>query len=170
MIIRAFLLPLFLIACCSPKPLAQSSVSQTAQNDAALKRWVSTEKKLATEGNVDAQEVMGGFYYFGIGVPQSYPQAAYWFQKAAEQGDAGSQFQIGDLYFKGQGVPQSFSRAYFWFDLAAASASAKTLLGQMPLAEMRDEAASHLTRTEILHVQEQAERWAESHKLTSRAQ
>jgi hypothetical protein len=90
-------------------------------------------------------------------------------EKAAEQGDAGAQFEIGDLYFKGKGVPQSYHLAYFWLDLAAADASSKTLLGQIPLAQMRDEVASHLTRAELLQVQEQAEKWFESHKSSSGA-
>ncbi|MGB8028138.1 MAG: tetratricopeptide repeat protein [Terracidiphilus sp.] len=168
--VPAFVLPLLLIVCSSPKLLAQSNPSQTAPNNAALKRWVETEKKLATEGNVGAEETLGGFYYFGIGVPQDYPKAAYWLQKAAEQGDANAQFEIGDLYFKGQGVPQSYSQAYFWLDLAAASASPKNPLGQMPLAEMRDEAASHLTRAELSQVQKRAEGWFESRKAKSPAQ
>lgn len=158
-----------LIVCCSPDLVAQSGRPQTPQNSAALKSWVLTEKKLAAKGDVRAQEQLGDFYYFGIGVPQDYTKAAYWLRKAAEQGDAGAQFEIGDLYFKGKGVPQSYSRAYFWLDLAAAQASPNTVLGKIPLAKMRDEAASHLTRSEALRVQDRAERWFRSHKTASSA-
>ncbi len=160
----ALLLLWSLIICCSPDLIAQSGPSQRPQSDVALKRWVLTEKKLAGEGNIRAQEELGDFYYFGTGVPQDFTKAAYWLRKAAEQGDVGAQFEIGDLYFKGRGVPQSYPRAYFWLDLAAAQASPNTLLGNVPLTEMRDEAASHLSRTEVLHVQKRAERWFKSHK------
>lgn len=165
---------LFLIAaCCLPKVLAQANSSPTAQEKAALKELLSTQRKRASAGHADAQEFLGEAYYLGVGTPQDYTKAAYWFRKAAEQGDTGAQFGIGDLYFRGLGVPQSYSRAYFWLDLAAAGASPKPLFGLNPsagMAEERDEAASHLTRTELLQVQEQAERWFESHKSSSRTQ
>lgn len=156
-----------LIVCCSPDLIAQPKRPQRPQNDAALKRWILSEKRLAANSNVHAQEELGDFYYFGIGVPQNFTKAAYWLRKAAWQGEAGAQFEVGDLYFKGKGVPQSYSRAYFWFDLAAAQASPNTVLGKIPLAEMRDEAASHLTRSEELRVQDRAERWFRSHKSAS---
>lgn len=160
----AMILPLLLIICCPRRQLAQTSPQQATQGAAAMSRWLSTERRLAAEGHARAEETLGEFYYFGVSVPRDYTKAAYWFQKAAEQDDVGAQFEIGNLYFQGQGVPQSYRQAYFWLDLAAARASEQNLLKQMPVAEMRDQAASHLTRTELSDIQQRAERWFESHK------
>jgi hypothetical protein len=92
---------------------------------------------------------------------------------------------LGDLYLYGEGVPQDYSQAYFWLDLAAANPprmdsgippEAAKLFGKaqkgmaQALISDRDEAASHLTRTELFQVQEQVERWVESHKAKSHAQ
>jgi TPR repeat protein len=153
--------------------LAQTNPSLTAQEKAALKELLSTLRRQAAAGHADAQGSLGAAYYLGVGVPQDYKEAAYWFRKAAEQGDTGAQFGIGDLYFRGLGVPQSYSRAYFWLDLAAAGPSPKPLFGldlSAGTAEERDEAASHLTRSELLQVQKQAEKWFESHKAPSPTQ
>jgi uncharacterized protein len=169
----AIALLLLLIACLSPGMLAQANPPATAQEKAALKELLLTARKRAVAGYADAQEFLGDAYYLGVGVQRDYTVAVYWFRKAAEQGDTGAQFGIGDLYFRGLGVPQSYSRAYFWLDLATAGASPKPLFGLDPsagMAEERDEAASHLTRAEMLRVQEQADRWFESHKSSSRTQ
>lgn len=161
--IHALVLPLLLIICSPRRQFAQTSPQPATQGGAAINKWVSTEKRSAAEGNAQAEETLGEFFYFGVGARRDYTEAAHWFKKAAEQDDVGAQFEIGNLYFQGQGVPQSYSQAYFWLDLAAARASKQNLLKQMPVAEMRDEAASHLTRTELSNVQKRAERWFASH-------
>lgn len=172
---------LMLVGCCCVPPLrAQSNSSQTAQAAAQLRQWVSAERKLAIGGNVEAQELLGTFYYYGFGVPQDYARSAAWFHRAAIQGDAGAQGMLGDLYLQGEGVPQDYSEAYFWLDLAAASppqiggslppGAAKELGGKLQemsaqaLIQDRDAAASHLTRAELIQVQERAQKWFQSHK------
>lgn len=44
-------------------------------------------RKAADQGLAEAQSSLGGRYYTGKGVPQSYPQAAYWWSKAAAGGN-----------------------------------------------------------------------------------
>ncbi len=177
------LMPLLLVGCCCLQPLrAQSNPPLTAQDAVLLRQWVSTERKLAIGGNADAQELLGDFYYCGFGVPQDYAISAVWLRKAAMQADAGAQGMLGDLYLQGEGVPQDYSKAYFWLDLALARRSSLFRTPQnMPqgiknwmqstqpelqtgMVHDRDEAASHLTRAELLSVQQSAEKWLESHK------
>src|SRR6185312_2447481 len=54
---------------------------------AALQRW----KPLADKGDAAAQIALGGLYADGLGVNQSYPDAAQWFKRAADQGNARAQ-------------------------------------------------------------------------------
>ena len=176
---------ILLFASCIPTLLAQTEDSGSAKRNAEiLNRWVQTERGLAAKGNVDAEEMLGSFYYFGIGVPQDYVRAATWYRKAAEQGDPGAQGMLGEFYLKGEGFPQDYQQAYFWLDLAAAQRSSIRRSMQFPndapqalkglsqsmapkvltaLVNERDEAASHLTRAELSHVQQSAERWLQSH-------
>lgn len=175
------LMPLLFVGCCClPSLRAQSSSPQTAQAAAQLRQWVSAERKLAIGGNVEAQELLCTFYSYGFGVPQDYARSAAWCHRAAIQGDAGAQGVLGDLYLQGEGVPQDYSEAYFWLDLAAASPpqiggslppGAKELgeklqkMSAQALKQDRDAAASHLTRAELIQVQERAQKWFQSHAI-----
>jgi Sel1 repeat len=175
---------ILIFAACVPTLFAQYKDSGSAKSNAEmLNRWVQKERGLAAKGNADAQEMLGNFYYLGTGVHQDYTQAAIWFRKAADKGDPGAQGMLGDLYLEGEGVPQDYRKAYFWLDLASARRSS---LVQAPpenapqafknfsqstraramsaVTADRDEAASHLTRSELLRVQESAEKWLQSHK------
>ena len=84
-----------------------------SQQELSALRWQ------ATNGNAEAQCMLGDSYYDGKGVPQDYTQAAFWWHKAAEQGDADAQYNLGDSYHDGQGVPQDYIQAAFWFRKAA---------------------------------------------------
>jgi TPR repeat protein len=76
-------------------------------------------KKLAEKGDIDAQFDLGWMYLNGIGVPQDYKQAVYWFTKAAEKGHAGAQDNLGASYYNGKGVPQDYKQAAYWLTKAA---------------------------------------------------
>ncbi len=79
----------------------------------------------ANQGHAIAQEALGLLYERGLGVPQSYSQAAklykryfqletdlYRFYKlAADQGLAAAQTSLGILYEKGRGVTLDLSQA-----------------------------------------------------------
>jgi hypothetical protein len=76
-------------------------------------------RKVAEQGNADAQMMLGYSYAQGRGVPKDYAQAAAWHRKAAEQGNAQAQYNLGDLYDHGRGVPQDYTQAAFWYRKAA---------------------------------------------------
>jgi TPR repeat protein len=61
-------------------------------------------RKLAEQGDADAQASLGFMYGNGQGVPQDYKEAVRWFRKAAEQGNANAQCNLGVAYDSGQGV------------------------------------------------------------------
>ena len=65
-----------------------------------LRRWVE-------KGKAWAQSLLGDKYEDGVGVEQSYQQAAELYELAATQGDASAQYNLGLLYVQGQGVEQS---------------------------------------------------------------
>jgi TPR repeat protein len=73
----------------------------------------------AQQGDANAQVNIGTLYYQGLGVTQSYTEAAQWFELAANQGNAQGQFNLGNMYSQGQGVLQDYSAAVKWFQLAA---------------------------------------------------
>ena len=57
--------------------------------------WI---KKVAEQGNAEAQRILGSMYHDGKGVPKDDKQAAYWLKKATAQGDKVAQ-QLLRAYF-----------------------------------------------------------------------
>lgn len=72
----------------------------------------------AGQGDVEAQNLLGGMYYFGQGVPQDYREASKWTRMAAEQGHATAQERLGRMYREGQGVPENYYEAGKWLRMA----------------------------------------------------
>lgn len=75
--------------------------------------------RLAEEGNPEAQTNLGGCYYAGEGVKQSYANAVTWFKKAAEQGNATGMYCLGCCYMKGIGLPQDVNKGVSWIEKSA---------------------------------------------------
>ncbi|MEA3487490.1 MAG: tetratricopeptide repeat protein [Thermodesulfobacteriota bacterium] len=67
--------------------------------------------KTVNQGNGEAESALGDKYYYGIGVPKDYKEAAKWYRKAAEQGNALAQCSLGFMYDKGEGVPHDYMKA-----------------------------------------------------------
>ena len=120
---RHIIYNLFAVALLLALPIAINA--QSTKNDTTtIPKWAKTFpasltlediKKLAEDGNADAQFEIGIRYNTGRGgLPQDFDKCAYWFEKAAKQGDAMSQFFYGVCYFNGQGVPQDFKQAAYW--------------------------------------------------------
>ena len=63
-------------------------------------------RKLAEEGNVEAQYKMGTIYEARLGEAQDFKEAAKWYLKAAEKGHAKAQYKLGTMYTQGKGVHQ----------------------------------------------------------------
>lgn len=100
--------------------MAQSHNDEVEQHDAGdysadIEGW----KKLAEQGDPDAQFNLGHIHYMGQGVPQDYAEAASWYRLSAEQGDPNAQRNLGYMYSQGRGVPQDYAEAVKWYRLSA---------------------------------------------------
>ncbi|OJX11593.1 MAG: hypothetical protein BGO77_07725 [Caedibacter sp. 37-49] len=67
------------------------------------------------EGNANAQFTLGLMYDLGIGEPQNYIPALYWYTQAAYKIHPGAMKNIGDIYY----VHHNFRQALYWYKLAA---------------------------------------------------
>lgn len=76
-------------------------------------------RRLAEQGEPQAQIDLGSMYQMGIGVTQDYAEAVKWFKLAAEQGDTNAQYFVGLAYYKGEGVGQDYGEAARWLQMAA---------------------------------------------------
>jgi hypothetical protein len=119
-------------------------------------------REAAEQGDPPAQNSLGSMYHDGQGVPQNYAQALYWFHKGAEEGYAPAQVNLGISYYHGQGVPRDYADAYFWLALAA-SEKVNGGVNNEDIKRWRDDAASHLTPTELAQVQERMRKWIDEH-------
>lgn len=73
----------------------------------------------AKAGNLLAQGQMGFQYEKGIGVKQSFAEAAKWYRRAADRGDSRSMKDLGQLYELGLGVPEDWIQAAKWYEKSA---------------------------------------------------
>jgi len=92
--------------------------------DAFFKRkdFVTAEKlyrRLAEQGNADAQWVLGRNYQYGAGVDQDSKEALKWYRLAAEQGNANAQLNLALMFHDGLGVPGDIKEAVIWYRLSA---------------------------------------------------
>jgi S1-C subfamily serine protease len=88
----------------------------------------------AQAGEAVAQYSLGILYASGLGVAQSYQEAARWFLQASQQGYGEAQYNLGLLYARGQGVPQDYVEAYKWLELAARQEIAGAAQGRDAIA------------------------------------
>lgn len=88
-------------------------------------------KKLAEQGDRDAQYNLAILYKQGKGAMQDKAKAAKWFRKSADQGLADAQYHLGRMYDTGDGVQQNFGYAAVWYKKAAKQGNplAQTNLG-----------------------------------------
>ena len=133
----------------SATPTAQSILSEPSKPDiAALKAragqgdaaaqaqlaraYVATDRGLpnykeaahwsalaATNGNPDAQTLLGELYLAGQGVGLDPNAGVQWLTRAADAGWVPAQYDLGYLYETGNGAPKNGPLAAKWFLLAA---------------------------------------------------
>jgi TPR repeat protein len=139
---------------------AYESGQEVPQDYAQSVLWY---RKAANQGDAYAQYDLGRMYLKGEGLPQDDAQAAFWFRKAADQGNTLAQLGLGFAYELGHGVPKDYVEAYFWLDLAAAGNLDSVKRHGIDVAKLRDEAASHLTPSDLARTQERARKWFEDH-------
>ena len=122
-----------------------SRVSPESENDDARARELAaayaqevatdSDRRLAEQGDADAQALLSVVYYNGRGVTQDYEEAVRWARLAADQGNARGQSMLGAAYYNGHGVAQDLGEAARWTRLAAeqGDVSAQALLGVLYL-------------------------------------
>jgi uncharacterized protein len=71
-------------------------------------------KKAAEQGDIDAQEILGGLYM----EVENYEEALAWSLKSAERGNVYSQLQVGKIYHPGKGFSKDFVKFYAWISVA----------------------------------------------------
>jgi rRNA maturation endonuclease Nob1 len=112
-----------------------------------VKAW-SIIKRLAKDGNADAQFMLGVLYegydydeewwnqekrddgsYFNPNL--NYARAAYWYLQSAKQGNDAAMYNLANMYYYGKGVIQDYDQAIYWVKLSAKKGNdlAQLLLG-----------------------------------------
>lgn len=96
---------------------------------------ISTLKKLAQEGDADAQNNLGVRYLDGISVEKNIDEGVKWLQKAVDEGQRDAENTLGALYAQGIGVEQDPNKALALISKSAeqGNPNAEDNLGQMYL-------------------------------------
>ena len=110
-------------------------------------------RKLAEQGNPEAEFMLGVMYFQGRGFKQDRSIAAIWFHKAALKGHGGAQLAFGSVHIRGVGVYQNLHQAYKWLALATSSKSGK--ISEQAKNLLKD-AAQLMTPDEIRDAKEDA--------------
>jgi TPR repeat protein len=117
---------------------------------------ISLMKPLAQQGNPFAQFAVGSMYDDGLGVPQSFSHALYWYRKAADQGLADAQYILARMHGRGRGVEQNASLAFFWFNIAGAG-------GYPEATRLRDQHRHQISRQQQERLEAEAVKWQAHH-------
>ncbi len=78
--------------------------------------WIRIAARM---GDARAQESLGHYYEFGVGLPKDYAQAFHWYHMAAKQGYQQAHVNLGTMYARGKGVSENNVRAYAWYRRAS---------------------------------------------------
>ena len=134
----------------------QSATDRGSSDQRLQAKSLPELRKLAGQGDAEAQWQMGVRFHNGEGVPHDDTQAMQWFQRAAEQGHVTAQGALGAYYFAARGVPRDLSKAYFWSMIAMAQGDeiSKSRLQLL---------ASQMTRAQVYAARQQAEVWIRQH-------
>ncbi|MEQ8859734.1 MAG: caspase family protein [Pseudomonadales bacterium] len=102
-------------------------------------------RKLADQGNVDAQVSLGDVYQYLYAEPD-YEQAATWYRTAMENGSPGGQMRLARLYERGLGVPKDGLMATNLWRQATGSGEELVLASDLERARTQaDERIAELT-------------------------
>lgn len=119
-------------------------------------RAIDLYARSAEQGYPEAQVALAWMYVEGNGVPQDYERAVALLQGAANQGYGPGQRTLGSMQADGVGgLDSDLVKAHMWFNLAAAQ-------GTPAAAELREEVASDMTRSQIAEAQRLAREWEPS--------
>jgi hypothetical protein len=152
-------------------PSHESSLIQAAEAAwrpaAANRSWHPASlpelRRLADQGDPDAQWQMGVRYHNGEDVQQDDAKAMGWFERAADQGQIDAQSHLGAYYWAGRGVPEDLYKAYFWSAIATAQGD--------EISKARLEGlASQMTRQQVAAARQEAETWIHTHSQRARSE
>ena len=135
---------------------AQRATDQRSADQRPQAKSLADLRKLANQGDADAQWRMGVRYHNGEGVPHDDAQAIQWYQRAAEQGHVTAQATLGAYYWAGRGVPKDLSQAYFWSAVALAQ-------GDKNSKSRLEGLSTQMTRAQVSAARQQAEIWLHQH-------
>jgi len=122
---HSFLVCLWLLTALAPFDAAPAGAStdlqavELAVRQRNFEKAAALLKRLANEGNAEAQYRLGALYRTGRGVKADHAKAAHWFEKAALQGHKDAQYNIGVMYARGWGVKADRARAREWLEKAS---------------------------------------------------
>ncbi len=108
---------LFLLA--SPAPATSWEAGVSALQEGHLEKAASLFKRLAPQGDLRAQFVLGIMYLEGKGIEKDPEHAARWIQRSARAGFVPSQTLLGRMKLLGIGVPVDAAEALEWYRGAA---------------------------------------------------
>ena len=108
------------MTCITFLPGFAKAEEDTPTSDALRKSNISVEevRRLAKEGDTEAQTVMCHLYSEGGLVGRDFDKAFRWCYVASKRGNAAAQFSLGTHYFTGNGVEQSDEKALMWYLVA----------------------------------------------------
>ncbi len=109
-------------------------------------------RRLADQGDAQAQCELGFRYAHGYGVSRDDQEAAKLYRQAAEQEDADAQHVLGVMYDEGRGVPKDYVLAHMWLNLAAAK-------GGKDAVKLRDLLEEIMTPVQLAEAQRLAREW-----------
>lgn len=115
-------------------------------------------RRLALDGDPNAQFDLGARYATGEDVQQDYTESVRWFTQAAEQGHVIAQATLGAYYWAGRGIPQDLSKALFWSVIAQAGGDQASKY-RVTVLEAR------MSRSQIAAAQQQASDWLKKHEV-----
>ena len=99
--------------------VCSSACVQTQNEHRPAAQALADLRASAEAGDPEAQFILGGIYFTGVGVPPDAAKAVAWYRRAAEQGHARAQYNLGAMYAEGRGVPPDAVEAVAWYRRAA---------------------------------------------------
>jgi hypothetical protein len=144
------------------RPGGETVSGQSGTDHSAQAKSLADLRKLADQGDADAQWQMGVTYHNGEELPHDDAQAMQWFLRAAEKGHVNAQATLGAYYWAGRGVPQDLSKAYFWSAIALAQGDENSKSRLQGLA-------SQMTQAQVSAARQQAEIWIRQHNAAKHA-
>lgn len=121
----------------------------------------------ATQGDADAQCLLGKLYAEGDGIEKNLKLAARFYRLAADQGQDLAQQRLGVCYQKGFGVPKNKTEAYVWFSLSAKNGQASN--GRGRAGELLDEITKDLSPKKLVKAKTKVSRLQKEIALNEKA-